>query len=47
HRQRQHGTSHYGTLDRLRVGIVDLFGVAWLQRRNKRPQIKAFIKGRQ
>lgn len=47
HRQRQHGASHYGTLDRLRVGIVDLLGVAWLQRRNKQPQIKAFIKGRQ
>lgn len=43
HRQRQHGTSHYGTLDRLRVGIVDLFGVAWLQRRNKLPQVKEFI----
>lgn len=43
HRQRQHGTSHYGTLDRLRVGIVDLLGVAWLQRRNKLPQVKEFI----
>ncbi len=42
HRPRQYGTSHYGTLDRLRVGIVDLFGVAWLQRRNKLPQIKYF-----
>lgn len=35
HRNRQHGKSNYGTLDRLMVGIVDLFGVAWLQRRAK------------
>ncbi|WP_137719388.1 glycosyltransferase family 2 protein [Methylobacillus flagellatus] len=37
HRQREHGRSNYGTLDRLLVGIVDLFGVAWLQRRAKLP----------
>lgn len=43
HRPRQHGTSHYGTLDRLRVGIVDLIGVAWLQRRNKLPQVKEYL----
>ncbi len=40
HHARAHGASHYGTWDRLRVGIVDLFGVAWLQRRWKRPQIE-------
>lgn len=40
HRPRTHGHSNYGTLDRLLVGIVDLFGVAWLQRRSKLPQIK-------
>lgn len=35
HRPRAQGRSHYGTLGRLRVGIVDLFGVAWLRRRAK------------
>jgi len=39
HRNREHGKSNYGTLDRLMVGIVDLFGVAWLQRRAKIPTI--------
>lgn len=38
HRNREYGRSNYGTLDRLMVGIVDLFGVAWLQRRAKIPQ---------
>lgn len=37
HRNREYGKSNYGTLDRLMVGIVDLFGVAWLQRRAKLP----------
>jgi dolichol-phosphate mannosyltransferase len=40
HRNREHGKSNYGTLDRLMVGIVDLFGVAWLQRRAKVPVVK-------
>ena len=40
HRPRTHGHSNYGTIDRLLVGIVDLFGVAWLQRRSKLPHIK-------
>jgi dolichol-phosphate mannosyltransferase len=35
-RPRRHGTSHYGNLDRLLVGIPDLFGVAWLTRRRRR-----------
>ncbi len=39
HHAREHGASHYGTWDRLKVGIIDLFGVAWLQRRWKQPQI--------
>jgi len=39
HRPRKHGTSSYGTLDRLWVGIVDLFGVMWLQRRLRRPRV--------
>ena len=40
HRPRSHGQSNYGTIDRLLVGIVDLFGVAWLQSRSKLPQIR-------
>jgi dolichol-phosphate mannosyltransferase len=39
HRPRLHGKSHYGTLGRLMVGIVDLAGVAWLVRRNKLPDV--------
>jgi len=39
HRNREHGKSNYGTLDRLLVGIVDLFGVSWLQRRAKIPSV--------
>ena len=39
HRPRTRGVSNYGLFDRLWVGIVDLFGVAWLQRRAKRPQV--------
>ena len=39
HRERTRGKSNYGTFDRLRVGIVDLFGVMWLIRRAKRPEI--------
>jgi len=35
HRPRRHGRSNYGVLDRLWIGIVDLFGVMWLQRRTK------------
>jgi len=33
HRPRQAGHSHYGTLDRLLAGIVDLLGVFWLGKR--------------
>ena len=40
HRPRLRGVSNYGTLDRLAVGIVDLAGVAWLQRRWRRPEIE-------
>jgi dolichol-phosphate mannosyltransferase len=39
HRPRLRGVSKYGTIDRALVGIVDLAGVAWLQRRWKRPEI--------
>ena len=34
HRERTHGQSKYGTLDRLTAGIVDILGVMWLGRRN-------------
>lgn len=37
HRPRQHGRAKYGVQNRLWVGIVDLFGVLWLQRRMRRP----------
>ena len=41
HRPRERGTSNYGTFDRLWVGITDLFGVMWLQRRAKNPEMLA------
>ena len=41
HRPRQGGASKYGVFDRLGVGIVDLFGVWWLQRRSARPDLVA------
>lgn len=34
HHPRQHGTSHYGTLDRLQEGLLDILGVWWLGRRS-------------
>ena len=37
HRRRRAGVSNYGVFDRLGVGIVDLLGVLWLQRRALRP----------
>lgn len=40
HRNRSSGRSHYGTLDRLWAGIVDLLGVAWLGRRAMIPEIE-------
>lgn len=36
HRQRGAGQSNYTNFQRALVGIVDLFGVAWLQRRRKK-----------
>jgi dolichol-phosphate mannosyltransferase len=39
HRPRTRGTSNYGMFDRLWIGIVDLVGVMWLQRRVRRPQV--------
>jgi dolichol-phosphate mannosyltransferase len=40
HRPRVRGVSNYGTLDRLAVSIFDLVGMAWLQRRGRRPVIE-------
>ncbi len=40
HYQREHGNSHYGTLDRLTAGIADLIGVMWLMKRSKIPKIE-------
>ena len=40
HRPRTRGASKSGTLDRLWVGLFDLVGVAWLQRRWKRPEVE-------
>jgi dolichol-phosphate mannosyltransferase len=39
HRPRQAGRSKYGLHNRLWVGIVDLFGVMWLQHRAKVPVV--------
>lgn len=39
HRPRAHGKSNYGLHNRLWVGIIDMFGVMWLQRRVKLPVI--------
>ncbi len=40
HRPRTRGASNYGTFDRLWVGIFDLAGMAWLQRRASRPVLE-------
>ncbi len=40
HRPRAAGRSHYGTLDRLWIGLVDLAGVYWLQRRGLPPEVE-------
>ncbi len=40
HRPRIRGRSNYGTFDRLAVSLFDLIGVAWLQRRGKRPVVE-------
>lgn len=40
HRPRAAGTSHYGMWDRAWVGLVDMLGVAWLQRRMKNPIVE-------
>ena len=40
HRQRAHGQSHYGIHNRLWVGLVDMVGVMWLQRRARVPVVE-------
>lgn len=40
HRARSHGSSNYGTLDRLWAGITDIAGVIWLQKRAKLAEAK-------
>ncbi len=40
HRSRRAGASHYGVLDRAWVGLVDMLGVVWLQRRMKIPVVE-------
>jgi dolichol-phosphate mannosyltransferase len=39
HRNRAHGKSHYGVGNRLWVGLVDILGVMWLQRRARVAQV--------
>ena len=41
HRQRIAGRSKYGISNRLWVGIVDMAGVMWLNRRMRRPEAEA------
>ncbi len=41
HRNRAHGQSHYGIGNRLWVGLVDILGVMWLQRRARIAQVHA------
>lgn len=42
HRPRGAGRSHYGIHNRLWVGLVDLLGVMWLQRRARVPSVLRF-----
>lgn len=41
HRPRERGRSKYGMWDRLGVGIVDLFGIMWLQARGRNPVVES------
>lgn len=44
HRPRLQGVSKYGTHDRLWTGIIDMFAVLWLKRRNKLPKVEEVKK---
>lgn len=39
HRPRTRGQSHYGLVDRLFTGIIDIVGVMWLTRRTRMPAV--------
>jgi len=39
HRPRGRGKSKYGTLERALAGVIDIFGVFWLLRRSKQPDV--------
>jgi len=43
HRPRGGGQSHYGVGNRLWVGIVDIMGVLWLQRRGPPPRVRDIV----
>ncbi len=43
HRPREHGLSHYGIHNRLWVGLVDMLGVIWLQRRARVPVVERLM----
>jgi dolichol-phosphate mannosyltransferase len=45
HRPRTRGVSKYGLHNRLWVGITDLFGVMWLLRRAKLPEVTEVASG--
>lgn len=47
HRDRQAGTSKYGVWNRLWVGIVDIIGVMWLQRRMNLTAVKEYRGGKE
>lgn len=44
HRPRTRGVSNYGLHNRLWVGIVDIFGVMWLQRRMRRQEVSEVLR---
>ena len=46
HRPRERGDSKYGTLDRLAVGIIDLLGMLWLQRRVSMAEVEELTSKR-
>lgn len=45
HLDRQHGVSKYNMLGRLGVGLIDMFGVMWLQRRVKIAEVVSVDEG--
>ena len=40
HRERERGISKYGLWGRLKVGVVDIFGVMWLRTRGSKPTVE-------